>query len=97
MNNDKTMGSCDTPACCCMDIGTVMDGSDCSAQLQRLVANGDDAAKVLAEWTALANSKASEPVSVAHQLTAQSEQQLLQATITFPCQAEALIFQLAVR
>ncbi len=97
MNNDKTMGSCDTPACCCMDIGTVMDGTDCSARLQRLVANGDEAAKVLAEWTALANSKASEPVSVAHLLTAQGDQLLLQATITFPCQAEALIFQLAVR
>lgn len=97
MNNDNGMGSCDTPACCCMDIGTVMDGTDCSAQLQRLVANGEEAASVLAAWTALANSKASEAVSVTHQLTAQGEQQLLQATITFPCQAEALIFQLAVR
>ena len=74
MNNDKTMGSCDTPACCFMDIGTVMDGTDCSAQLQRLVANGDEAAAVLAEWTALANSKASEPVSVAHQRRLLSQQ-----------------------
>ena len=97
MNNNNGMGSCDTPACCCMDIGTVIDGSDCSAQLQRLVVNGDEAAALIAEWTALANSKASEPVSVTHQLTAQGEQQLLQASITFPCQAEALIFQLAVR
>lgn len=86
--------SCDTPACCCMDIGTVIDGSDCSVNLELQLAADSNVEHVLAELQQRANSLASEPVTLSHQLQAQGNQQLLRATLTFPCQAEALIFQL---
>ena len=97
MASPSQPASCDTPACCCMDIGTVIDGSDCSVSVELLLAADSDVEKVLAELQQRANSLASEPVSLSHQLQPQGTQQLLRVTITFPCQAEALIFQLKNR
>lgn len=97
MNSPSQPASCDTPACCCMDIGTVIDGNDCSINVELLLAADSNLEQVLAELQQRANSLASEPVALSHQLQAQGDQQLLRATLTFPCQAEALIFQLKNR
>ncbi|MGQ0423145.1 DUF406 family protein [Bacillus sp. HC-Mk] len=29
----------ETPVCCCMDVGTIMDNSDCTASYSRVFAN----------------------------------------------------------
>lgn len=97
MKADSTIGACDTPACCCMDIGTVIDGSDCAAVIEVALASAAELEPTLTRLTTLANSKASEPVVVAHELSDNNGSPLLRASFTFPCQAEALIFQLAVR
>ena len=94
MASPSQPASCDTPACCCIDIGTVIDGSDCSVSVELLLAADSNVEQALAELQHRANSLASEPVALSHQLQAQGSQQLLRATLTFPCQAEALIFQL---
>lgn len=87
----------ETAACCCMDVGTVMDGNDCSATMEIILASTSDAEPVLARLTELAQSKSSEPVTVQHEVTTLNDAPLLRATFTFSCQAEALIFQLAAR
>jgi uncharacterized protein (TIGR00743 family) len=97
MASPSQPASCDTPACCCMDIGTVIDGNDCNVNLELLRAADSSVEQVLAELQQRANNEASEPVTISHQLQAAGDQQRLAVTLTFPCQAEALIFQLKNR
>ena len=33
----------ETPVCCCMDVGTIMDNSDCTASYSRVFANRAEA------------------------------------------------------
>ena len=87
----------DTSACCCMDMGTILDGSDCSAVMEVALTTTDEAAAVLERLTQLAQSKSAEPVVVKHEVVEHQGQPLLRASFTFSCQAEALIFQLAAR
>lgn len=36
----------ETPVCCCMDVGTIMDNSDCTASYSRVFANRAEAVTV---------------------------------------------------
>ena len=38
----------ETPVCCCMDVGTIMDNSDCTASYSRVFANRAEAEQTLA-------------------------------------------------
>jgi uncharacterized protein (TIGR00743 family) len=44
----------ETPVCCCMDVGTIMDNSDCTASYSRVFTNRTDAEETLAALTARA-------------------------------------------
>jgi uncharacterized protein (TIGR00743 family) len=41
----------ETPVCCCMDVGTIMDNSDCTASYSRVFTNRTDAEETLAALT----------------------------------------------
>lgn len=46
----------ETPVCCCMDVGTIMDNSDCTASYSRVFANRAEAEQTLAALTEKARS-----------------------------------------
>ena len=50
----------ETPVCCCMDVGTIMDNSDCTASYSRVFANRAEAEQTLAALTEKARSVESE-------------------------------------
>ncbi len=52
----------ETPVCCCMDVGTVMDDSDCTASYSRVFANRAEAEQTLAALTEKARSVESRTV-----------------------------------
>lgn len=41
----------ETPVCCCMDVGTIMDNSDCTASYSRVFASRAEAEQTLAALT----------------------------------------------
>lgn len=87
----------DTPACCCVDVGSILDNSDTTATLSASCANAEAAEQVLAQWQSAADEIASEPVVVKHQVEQGEAGVELTASLTFSCQAELLIFQLGQR
>ena len=54
----------ETPVCCCMDVGTIMDNSDCTASYSRVFANRADAEETLAALTEKARGVESEPCKI---------------------------------
>ena len=74
----------ETPVCCCMDVGTIMDNSDCTASYSRVFANR-------------ARSVESEPCKITPTFTEESDGVRLDIDFTFACEAEMLIFQLGLR
>ena len=59
----STMSKCsadETPVCCCMDVGTIMDNSDCTASYSRVFANRAEAEETLAALTEKARGVESE-------------------------------------
>ncbi|MBW8190437.1 YfcZ/YiiS family protein [Neiella marina] len=87
----------DTPACCCVDVGSILDNSDTTETLSATCANAEAAEQLLAQWQATADGIASEPVVVKHEVQATEQGVELTASLTFSCQAELLIFQLGQR
>ncbi|EDG0956346.1 DUF406 family protein [Salmonella enterica subsp. enterica serovar Kentucky] len=71
----------ETPVCCCMDVGTIMDNSDCTASYSRVFATRAEA----------------EPCQITPTFTEESEGVRLDIDFVFACEAETLIFQLGLR
>ncbi|EPP1947245.1 YfcZ/YiiS family protein, partial [Escherichia coli] len=84
----------ETPVCCCMDVGTIMDNSDCTASYSRVFANRAEAEQTLAALTEKARSVESEPCKISPTFTEESDGVRLDIDFTFACEAEMLIFQL---
>lgn len=84
----------ETPVCCCMDVGTIMDNSDCTASYSRVFANRAEAEQTLAALTEKARSVESEPCKITPTFTEESDGVRLDIDFTFACEAEMLIFQL---
>ncbi|MDE1476427.1 YfcZ/YiiS family protein [Xenorhabdus bovienii] len=87
----------ETAACCCADVGTVIDNEDCTASYRRVFANGQEAEMMLNILTVKAKSVESEPCVISHKIEAVDDGAQLTIDFTFSCQAEALIFQLGLR
>ena len=87
----------ETAACCCVDVGTVMDNSDCTASWSRLFSDRQQAEAMLATLTQKARSVESDPCVIQAVFTPEEEGVRLNADFTFACQAETLIFQLGLR
>ncbi len=80
----------ETPVCCCMDVGTIMDNSDCTASYSRVFANRAEAEQTLAALTEKARSVESEPAK-SPTFTEESDGVRLDIDFTFACEAEMLI------
>ena len=100
----------ETPVCCCMDVGTIMDNSDCTASYRDrkstrlntasyscVFANRAEAEQTLAALTEKARSVESEPCKITPTFTEESDGVRLDIDFTFACEAEMLIFQLGLR
>lgn len=87
----------ETAACCCVDVGTVIDNSDCTAQWSALYADRAAAETALATLTAKARAVESQPCEITSTLHDEAEGIRLEAAFTFSCQAESMIFQLGLR
>lgn len=87
----------ETAACCCVDVGTVMDNTDCTAAYQHTFTSRSEAEAMLKSLTAKAREVESDPCVIESSFAETPEGVELECRFTFSCQAETLIFQLALR
>ncbi|ELQ6021011.1 YfcZ/YiiS family protein [Cronobacter turicensis] len=87
----------ETPVCCCIDVGTIIDNTDCVASYSRVFANRADADATLAALTARAREVESEPCQIIPRFTEEADGVRLDIDFVFACQAETVIFQLSLR
>ena len=87
----------ETPVCCCMDVGTIMDNSDCTASYSRVFANRAEAEQTLAALSEKARNVQSEPCKINPTFTDVDGGVQLDIDFIFSCEAESLIFQLGLR
>ena len=87
----------ETPVCCCMDVGTVVDNTDCTASYSRVFANRPEAEATLAALSEKARNVESEPCKINSTFTDVDGGVQLNIDFVFSCEAESLIFQLGLR
>ncbi|ANE77665.1 hypothetical protein BJD21_18885 [Dickeya solani D s0432-1] len=87
----------ETAACCCVDVGTVMDNTDCTASYSRVFTHRSDAEQTQKQLTEKARAVESEPCVIDARLSEAEGGFKLDMDFTFSCQAETLIFQLGLR
>lgn len=87
----------ETPVCCCMDVGTIVDNTDCTASYSRVSANRAEAEQTLAALSEKARNVESEPCQINPTFTDVDGGVQLDIDFVFSCEAESLIFQLGLR
>ncbi|MEQ9847501.1 YfcZ/YiiS family protein [Pectobacterium brasiliense] len=87
----------ETAACCCVDVGTIMDNTDCTASYSNVFGDRAEAEAALAALTEKARAVESEPCEIASTLEEADGGVKLDIDFTFSCQAETMIFQLGLR
>ncbi|EOU9461402.1 TPA: YfcZ/YiiS family protein [Klebsiella pneumoniae] len=87
----------ETPVCCCMDVGTIVDNTDCTASYSRVFANRAEAEQTLAALSEKARNVESEPCQINPTFTDVDGGVRLDIDFVFSCEAESLIFQLGLR
>ena len=87
----------ETPVCCCMDVGTIMDNSDCTASYSRVFTNRAEAEETLAALSKRARDVESDPCEIKSTFTEVEGGVKLAIDFVFACEAETLIFQLGLR
>ena len=87
----------ETPVCCCMDVGTIVDNTDCTASYSRVFANRAEAEQTLAALSEKARNVESEPCQINPTFTDVDGGVQLDIDFVFSCEAESLILQLGLR
>lgn len=87
----------ETAACCCVDVGTIVDNSDCTASYWQVFATQVEAEKMLASLTEQARATESDPCLIESQINKTTAGFALKVELTFACAVEMLIFQLGLR
>ncbi|HCH49666.1 MAG TPA: DUF406 family protein [Proteus sp.] len=87
----------ETAACCCVDVGTIIDNKNCTASYEHIFSDKAQAEAMLEQLSAKARSIASEPCQITHKISEVDGGIQLVADFTFSCEAENLIFQLGLR
>ena len=87
----------ETPVCCCMDVGTIVDNTDCTASYSRVFANRAEAEQTLAALSEKARNVESEPCQINPTFTDVDGGVQLDIDFVFSCEAASLIFQLGLR
>ena len=81
----------ETPVCCCMDVGTIVDNTDCTASYSRVFANRAEAEQMLAALSEKARSVESEPCKINPVFADVDGGVQLDIDFVFSCEAESLI------
>ncbi|WP_300000959.1 YfcZ/YiiS family protein [uncultured Cedecea sp.] len=87
----------ETPVCCCIDVGSVIDNTDCVASYSRVFTSKAQADEALAALSTKAREVESEPCQITPRFTEEAEGVRLDIDFLFSCQAETMIFQLGLR
>ncbi|AWQ44354.1 TPA: YfcZ/YiiS family protein [Enterobacter hormaechei] len=87
----------ETPVCCCMDVGTIMDNTDCTASYSRVFPNRAEAEETMAALSQRAREVESDPCEIKSTFTEVEGGVQLDIDFVFACEAETLIFQLGLR
>ncbi|MDX7063326.1 YfcZ/YiiS family protein [Enterobacter hormaechei] len=87
----------ETPVCCCMDVGTIMDNTDCTASYSRVFPNRAEAEETLAALSQRAREVESDPCEIKSTFTEVEGGVQLDIDFVFACETETLIFQLGLR
>ncbi|ELY6226657.1 YfcZ/YiiS family protein [Cronobacter muytjensii] len=87
----------ETPVCCCIDVGTIIDNTDCVASYSRVFTSRAEAEETLAALTVRAREVESEPCQINPRFTQEADGVRLDIDFVFACQAETVIFQLSLR
>lgn len=87
----------ETAVCCCMDVGTIMDNTDCTASYSRVFPNRAEAEETLAALSQRAREVESDPCEIKSTFTEVEGGVQLDIDFVFACEAETLIFQLGLR
>jgi conserved hypothetical protein len=80
-----------------MDVGTIMDNTDCTASYSRVFANRAEADETLAALSAKARGVESDPCKITPTFKEVDGGVQLDIDFVFCCEAETLIFQLGLR
>ena len=81
--------------CSCVDVGTIIDGSDCTVEVHQFYSTETDANAALERLTKKARDIESDPCEIKSEIVAAKNG--VQLNASFSCQAEAMIFELANR
>ncbi len=87
----------ETAACCCVDVGSIIDNSDCIAEISQVYSTETEAQDALDYFISKARAAESEPCQITSEIKATENGFLLDAKFTFSYQVETMIFQLSVR
>ncbi|MWN89364.1 DUF406 family protein [Gilliamella sp. Pra-s65] len=87
----------ETAACCCVDVGTIIDNEDCSAEYEHIFATEQEAQSKLDLLTKAAEDVATEPCEITSRIEKVDNAFKLNVNFTFCCGAECMIFQLKLR
>ncbi len=87
----------ETAACCCVDVGTIIDNDDCTAEFEHVFATEQEAKAKLDALTKAAKDVETEPCEINSSIEQIDTGFKLKATFTFCCGAECMIFQLKLR
>ena len=95
MNEKSSAEEC--VACNCVEIGTLIDNSECGTQIRKEFQSEAEAKQALQALTEKAQEIASDECQIDADVKQIEGKWLMQADVTFSCQAEALILELALR
>jgi len=84
-------------ACCCVDMGSIIDNNDCVANIEQGYSSKEEAEAALEKLTAQARDIESDPCEIRSSIESVEQGVKLTVSLDFACQAETLIFQLAMR
>jgi len=87
----------ETAACCCVDVGTIIDNTDCRASYSQLFNHRAAAEAMLVTLSDKAHAVESSPCEITARYSEEGDGVRLDADFNFACQAETLIFQLGLR
>lgn len=87
----------ETPACCCVDVGTIIDNEDCTAEYENVFATESMAQTKLNKLIKAAKDVETEPCEIISHIENVKDGFKLTVKFTFCCGAECMIFQLKLR
>ncbi|MDO9953581.1 YfcZ/YiiS family protein [Glaesserella parasuis] len=91
------MSECNSSSCCSIDVGTIIDNSDCAVNFTQLYTTKAEAEDALAFLTSKAQSTESERCEITSEIISTENGFQLTACFKFSYQVESMIFELGMR